>query len=145
MRGSGATELAARARPHQNLYAPRSATSQSTPRTPTYQLLGLGKGDAGAQCSVKGLPSPDGLGSFRGARRSTRARDQAWGPTKRRRTAGANNKARSEVRYRTIRSSRGNLAAHRSALTSRAGKPRSKEQLLVGAASDGETAIAKTR
>ena len=85
----------ARSRPHQNLYAPRSATSQSTPRTPTYQLLGLGKGDAGAQCSVKGLPSPDGLGSFRGARRSTRAQDQAWGPTKRRRTAGANNKARS--------------------------------------------------
>ena len=66
-----------------------------TPRTPTDQLLGLGRGDAGAQCSVKGLPSPDGLGSFRGARRSTRARDQAWGPTKRRRTAGANNKARS--------------------------------------------------
>ena len=86
MRGSGATELAARARPHQNLYAPRSASSQSTPRTPTYQLLGLGKGDAGAQCSVKGLPTPDGLGSFRGARRSTRARDQAWGPTERRRT-----------------------------------------------------------
>jgi len=36
--------------------------------------------------SGKGLPSPDGLGSFRGARRSTRARDQAWGPTERRRT-----------------------------------------------------------
>ena len=33
-------------------------------------------------------------------------------------------------RYRTIRSSRGNLAAHRSARTSRAGKPRSKEQLF---------------
>ena len=65
------------------------------PTSPTYQLFGLEKGDAGGQCSVKGLPSPDGFGSFRGARRSTRARDQAWGPTKRRRTAGANNKARS--------------------------------------------------
>ena len=50
------------------------------------------------------------------------------------------------ILYRTIRSSRGNLAAHRSALTSRAGKPRSKEQLfLVGAASDGEAAIRKAR
>ena len=86
---------AARSRPHQNLYAPRSARGQKTPRTPTSQLLGVGKGDAGAQCSGEGLPSPDGFGSFRGARRSTRARDQAWGPTERRGTAGVNNKARS--------------------------------------------------
>ena len=45
--------------------------------------------------SGKGLPSPDGFDSFRGARRSTRARDQAWGPNERRGTAGVNNKARS--------------------------------------------------
>ena len=85
----------ARSRPHRNLNGGKPAYGQSIPRTPTYQLLGVRKGDAGAQCSVKGLPSPDSFGSFRGARRSTRARDQAWGPTERRRTAGANNKARS--------------------------------------------------
>ena len=28
------------------------------PTSPTYQLFGLEKGDAGAQYSVKGLPSP---------------------------------------------------------------------------------------
>ena len=46
------------------------------PTSPTYQLFGLEKGDAGGQCSVKGLPSPDGFGSFRGARRSTRVRKE---------------------------------------------------------------------
>ena len=83
-----------RSRPHPNFYGRKPAYGQSIPRTPTYQLFGLEKGDAGAQYSVKGLPFPDGFGSFRGARRSTRARDQAWGPTERCRTAGANNKAR---------------------------------------------------
>ena len=49
------------------------------------------------------------------------------------------------ILYRTIRSSRGNLAAHRSARTSRAGKPRSKEQLfLVGAALPATAAESRT-
>jgi hypothetical protein len=67
----------ARSQPHQNLYAPRSAWPENPPDpTGNIQLLGLGKGDAGAQRSCKGLPSPDGFGSFRGARRSTRVRKE---------------------------------------------------------------------
>ena len=47
--------------------------------------------------------------------------------------------------YRTIRSIRGNLAAHRSARTSRAGRLRSKEQLfLVGAALPATAAESRT-
>ena len=49
------------------------------------------------------------------------------------------------ILYRTIRSSRGNLAAHRSARTSRAGKPRSKEQLFGWGSFRRGAAIGKTR
>ena len=42
------------------------------PLTPTSQLLGVGKGDAGAQRWVQRAACTDGIGSFRGARRSTR-------------------------------------------------------------------------
>ena len=89
-RGCGvpAARIGARSRPLGKLYAQKSACGQSTPRTPTSQLFGLEKGRRrrAVQVCGKGLPSPDGFGSSRGARRSTRARDQAWGPTERRRT-----------------------------------------------------------
>ena len=41
----------ARSRPHRNLNGGKSAYGQSTPQTPSYQLFGVRKGDAGAQCS----------------------------------------------------------------------------------------------
>ena len=41
----------ARSRPHRKLNGGKSAYGQSTPQTPTYQLFGVRKGDAGAQCS----------------------------------------------------------------------------------------------
>ena len=60
----------------------RAARAPPGPQHPSF--WGWERATPARSAVGKGLPSPDG--SSRGARRSTRARDQAWGPTERRRT-----------------------------------------------------------
>ena len=81
-------------RPLENLYVRKPAYNQSIPRTPTYQLFGLEKGDAGAQYSVKGLPSPRRLWLL--PRRETvyPSAGPSVGTYRTMSNAGANNKAR---------------------------------------------------
>ena len=94
--GSQWRELRALVRGPLKSYMRKNRRAARAPPGPQHiNFWGCERATPARSAVMKGLPSPDGFGSFRGARRSTRARDQAWGPTERRGTAGVNNKARS--------------------------------------------------